>query len=98
MSMVGKTLGNFECTSLIGKGGMGEVYRAKDQKLDRDVAIKVLPEEFAKDADRIARFQFRQRVGIPLSGLHLARSYSVSSQVHIVLNWFEELKEKVPTD
>ncbi len=57
MSMIGKALGNFECTSLLGKGGMGEVYKAKDQKLGRDVAIKVLPEEFAKDADRVARFQ-----------------------------------------
>jgi eukaryotic-like serine/threonine-protein kinase len=57
MSMIGKTLGNFEITSQLGKGGMGEVYQAKDRKLGRDVAIKVLPEEFAKDADRIARFQ-----------------------------------------
>jgi Tol biopolymer transport system component len=57
MSMIGKTLGNFECTASLGKGGMGEVYRAKDLKLGRDVAIKVLPEEFAKDSDRVARFQ-----------------------------------------
>jgi serine/threonine protein kinase len=41
----------------IGKGGMGEVFRAKDQKLGRDVAITVLPEEFARDTDRVARFQ-----------------------------------------
>jgi serine/threonine protein kinase len=57
MSMIGKTLGTFECTALLGKGGMGAAYRAKDQKLGRDVAIQVLPEEFAKDADRVAGFQ-----------------------------------------
>jgi hypothetical protein len=57
MSMIGKTLAHYEITSQLGKGGMGEVYRAKDQKLGRDAAIKVLPEEFAKDADRAARFQ-----------------------------------------
>ncbi len=57
MSMIGKTLGNFTLEAEIGKGGMGEVYKAKDQKLGRDVAIKVLPEEFATDAERVARFQ-----------------------------------------
>jgi serine/threonine protein kinase len=57
MSMIGKTLAHYEITSQLGKGGMGEVYRAKDRKLGRDVAIKVLPEEFAKDTDRVARFQ-----------------------------------------
>jgi serine/threonine protein kinase len=60
MSMIGKTLGNFEITSQLGKGGMGEVYQARDLKLGRDVAIKVLSEEFAKDPDRIARFQRRK--------------------------------------
>jgi serine/threonine protein kinase len=55
--MIGKTLAHYEITSQLGKGGMGEVYRAKDKVLGRDVAIKVLPEEFAKDADRVARFQ-----------------------------------------
>jgi serine/threonine protein kinase len=53
-SMIGKTLGNFQTTSQLGKGGMGKVYQAKDQKLGRNVAIKVLPEEFARDADRVA--------------------------------------------
>jgi serine/threonine protein kinase len=57
MSMIGKTLAHYEITSQLGKGGMGEVFRAKDQKLGRDVAIKIPPEEFAKDADRVARFQ-----------------------------------------
>jgi serine/threonine protein kinase len=55
--MVGRTLGHYAVSDLIGRGGMGEVYRAKDQKVDRDVAIKVLPEDFARDADRAARFQ-----------------------------------------
>jgi serine/threonine protein kinase/Tol biopolymer transport system component len=55
--MIIKTLAHYEISSQLGKGGMGEVYKAKDLKLGRDVAIKVLPEEFAKDGDRVARFQ-----------------------------------------
>ena len=54
--MIGKALAHYSVTAQIGKAGMGEVYQAKDQKLGRDVAIKVLPDEFAKDADRVARF------------------------------------------
>jgi len=57
MPEIGQSLSHYSITAKIGKGGMGEVYRAKDQKLGRDVAIKVLPEEFARDADRVARFQ-----------------------------------------
>jgi serine/threonine protein kinase/Tol biopolymer transport system component len=53
----GYKLGSYEILALIGAGGMGEVYRARDAKLNRDVAIKVLPEEFASDHDRIVRFQ-----------------------------------------
>src|SRR5689334_3118246 len=52
----GTRLGSFEIVSAIGAGGMGEVYRARDTKLNRDVAIKVLPEAFAADPDRLARF------------------------------------------
>lgn len=55
--LAGNKLNHYEIFSQLGKGDMGEVYQAKAQKLGRDVAIKVLPEEFAKDADRVARFQ-----------------------------------------
>src|SRR6478736_3510678 len=51
------TVGAYEILSVLGVGGMGEVYRARDTKLHRDVAIKVLPEFFAADPDRLARFQ-----------------------------------------
>jgi eukaryotic-like serine/threonine-protein kinase len=57
MSMIGKRLALYEITGQLGKGGMGKVYQAKDQKLRLDAAIKVLPEEFAKDSDRVGRFQ-----------------------------------------
>ncbi len=51
----GTRLGVYEVTAKIGEGGMGEVYRARDTKLDRDVALKVLPEAFTADPDRLAR-------------------------------------------
>ena len=53
----GTRLGVYEVIASIGEGGMGQVFRARDTKLDRDVAIKILPEAFAHDADRLARFQ-----------------------------------------
>ena len=52
----GTRLGVYEITAPIGEGGMGQVFRARDTKLDRDVAIKVLSEAFAHDADRLVRF------------------------------------------
>jgi len=59
---IGSRLGPYEILSAIGAGGMGEVYRARDPKLGRDVAIKVLPEAFARDAERMARFQREAKV------------------------------------
>ncbi len=76
--MIG-TLGHYQITSQLGKGGMGEVYQAKDQKLGRDVAIKVLPEEFAKDADRVARFQREAKVLASLNHPNIAAIYGLEA-------------------
>jgi eukaryotic-like serine/threonine-protein kinase len=75
--MIGKTLGHYEITSQLGKGGMGEVYQAKDQVLGRDVAIKVLPEEFARDADRVARFQREAKLLASLNHPNIAAIYGL---------------------
>jgi Tol biopolymer transport system component len=77
MSMIGKTLGNFEITAPLGRGGMGEVYQAKDRKLGRDVAIKVLPEEFARDTDRVARFQREAKLLASLNHPNIAAIYGL---------------------
>jgi len=58
----GTKLGPYEIVVPVGAGGMGEVYRARDSKLNRDVAIKVLPEGFTEDAERVARFQREAQV------------------------------------
>src|ERR1700682_3763326 len=58
----GQRVGNFEILEAIGRGGMGEVYKARDCKLGREVALKVLPEAFSRDDDRMARFQREARV------------------------------------
>ncbi len=54
---VGSTLGHYQVTALIGEGGMGQVYRATDTQLNRQVALKILPDAFADDPDRLARFK-----------------------------------------
>src|SRR5579864_2970227 len=56
MLAAGSALGPYEILGPVGAGGMGEVYRAKDQRLGREVAVKILPEPFAQDAERLARF------------------------------------------
>ena len=65
--IVGQTIGPYSIIAKIGEGGMGEVYRARDTKLDRDVAIKVLPDLFARDSDRLARFEREAKAVATLS-------------------------------
>jgi serine/threonine protein kinase len=71
---VGTQLAQYEVLSLIGAGGMGEVYRAHDSKLDRDVAIKVLPDTFARDAERLARFKREAKLLASLNHPNIAGS------------------------
>src|SRR5262245_46386980 len=73
----GSRLGSFEILSQLGMGGMGEVYRARDARLKRDVAIKVLPEGFAKDADRLARFKREAEVLATLNHSNIASVYGL---------------------
>ncbi len=70
----GTRLGPYEVTAQIGVGGKGEVYRATDTKLDRDVAIKVLPVSLAGDRDRIARFQREAKTLAALNHPNIAQS------------------------
>ena len=74
---VGTRLGSLEITALLGKGGMGEVYRARDTKLKRDVAIKILPDEFSRDADRVSRFQREAEVLASLNHPNIAAIYDL---------------------
>ena len=73
----GTRLGWYEILSALGIGGMGEVYRARDTRLDRDVAIKIMPETFAADADRVARFQREAKVLASLNHPHIAAIYGL---------------------
>ena len=73
----GTRLGVYEVTGLIGAGGMGEVYRARDTKLGRDVALKLLPAAFANDPDRLARFEREAHVLASLNHSHIAAIYGL---------------------
>src|SRR5215470_1915607 len=74
---IGSQLGSHEITGLLGKGGMGEVYRARDTKLKRDVAIKILSDEFSRDADRVSRFQREAEVLASLNHPNIAAIYDL---------------------
>src|SRR6266581_9649556 len=83
----GTRLGPYEIQSAIGAGGMGEVYRARDTKLGRDVALKVIPDTFALDPDRLARFTREAHVLASLNHPHIAAIYGFedSGETHALV-------------
>jgi Tol biopolymer transport system component len=75
--LTGESLGHYRVFDKVGEGGMGEVYRARDTTLNRDVAIKVLPELFAADAERVARFEREAQTLASLNHPHIAQIYGL---------------------
>ena len=75
--MLGKTISHYKVLEKIGEGGMGEVYRATDTKLNRDVALKILPEQFASDAQRMGRFQREAEVLASLDHPNIGQIYGI---------------------
>ena len=71
LDLVGRTLAHYRITAAIGEGGMGQVYRATDMKLGREVALKVLPPDVASDPERLARFQREARAVAALNHPHI---------------------------
>ncbi|HWC66026.1 MAG TPA: serine/threonine-protein kinase, partial [Thermoanaerobaculia bacterium] len=79
----GTRLGHYEITGLLGAGGMGEVYRARDTKLGRDVALKVLPEVFGSDAGRVSRFEREARLLASVNHPGIAAIYGAEESAGI---------------
>jgi len=80
--MTNQNIAHYKITSKLGQGGMGEVYRATDTKLDREVAIKILPESFAGDPDRVARFNREAKVLAALNHPNIAVIYGIEQSVY----------------
>src|SRR5580700_6526050 len=80
----GTRLGPYEILAPIGAGGMGEVYRAKDTKLQRDVAIKVLPAALAQDPERLARFEREAKVLASLNHPNIAQIYGIEDRALVM--------------
>src|SRR5258708_481783 len=89
----GARLGPYQIVSMLGVGGMGEVYRARDTRLNRDVAIKVLPDLFASDPERLGRFQHEAQVLASLNHPHIAHIHGLEESNPAVLALVMELVE-----
>ena len=93
----GTRLGPYEVVSALGAGGMGEVYRARDHRLARDVAIKVLPAPFAADPDRLRRFEEEARAIAGLNHPHICQIYDVGPG-YLVLEYIEGAPPRGPLE
>src|ERR1044072_6371476 len=82
--MPASQIGHYRITAKLGEGGMGAVYRATDTKLNREVAIKVLPEPFAHDRDRMARFEREAQVLASLNHPNIAGIYGVEDNALVM--------------
>jgi serine/threonine protein kinase len=97
---VGSKLGPYEILSPLGTGGMGEVYRACDPRLGREVAVKILPESFATDLDRLRRFEHEARATGALNHPNILSVYDIGAQgqTHFIVTELlegETLREKL---
>ena len=97
--MIGTTLAHFKITGKLGEGGMGEVYRAEDSKLGREVAIKVLPEMVAGDAERMARFEREAKLLASLNHPNIGAIYSIEhAERSAATEVFQDPKTPGPQD
>ena len=80
----GTRVGHYEITGVLGVGGMGEVYRARDPRLNRDVALKVLPPFYANDPERMARFEREARVLASLNHPNIAQIYGIEERALVM--------------
>src|ERR1041385_1212202 len=95
--MAPTAIAHYRITAKLGAGGMGEVYRATDTKLGRDVAVKILPETFASDADRMARFEREAKVLASLNHPSVAQIYGVEDRALVMeLVEGEDLRGPLP--
>jgi len=90
--VIGRRIGPYEIVAPLGEGGMGQVYRARDTRLGRDVAIKVLPSAFTADAERLARFEREARLLASLNHSNIGAIYGLEESdghPHLVMELVE---------